>query len=120
MFKKLALITFLAVMPVALGASTCIQSTTQRAPDVTQAQADLHLAESRFASVQTAIINAHRAGLLKGDLLVKVKQAEAVAHSAVQVARNAVNSKNPNAISIVSDALGKVLVLVSLFAVEKK
>lgn len=120
MLRKLAIITFLALAPVGLGASTCIQNTSQRAPDVTQAQADLHLAESRFASVQVAIINAHRAGLLKGDLLTKVKQAEAVAYSAVQVARNAVASKNPNAISIVSDALGKVLILVSLFAVEKK
>jgi hypothetical protein len=85
-------------------------------PNVTQAQADLHVAEQNFARAQSAIISLARAGVLKGDGLAKAKQAEGVAYEAIKVARAAVDSKSGTAISVVSAALAKVLELVAIYA----
>lgn len=89
-------------------------------PNVTQAQADLHVAEGHFAKAQAAIISLARAKVLTGDTLAKAKQAEAVAYEAIKVARGAVDTKSGTAISVVSTALAKVLELVAIYAAGVK
>lgn len=93
-------------------------SSSNLGPGVTQAKADLHVAEQNYARAQAAVISLAKAGVLKGDALKKVKQAEDVAYKAIVVARVAVDAGRTDAASIVSTALAKVLELVALYSVK--
>lgn len=110
MLKRLAVLCLFLFLPLA-----ACSNTQPLGPGVTQAKADLHVAEGYFAKAQAAIIGLAKAGVLKGDALVKAKQAEAVAYEAVKVARAAVDANNAGAVAIVSAALVKVLELVAIY-----
>jgi hypothetical protein len=88
-------------------------------PGVTQAKADLHVAELNFSRAQAAVISLAKAGVLKGSLLASVKTAEGVAYEAIKVARASVDAGRTDAASVVSTALAKVLELVALYTAGK-
>lgn len=110
MVKRMVFVLLLAFLPAA-----CVGNAIPLGPGVTQAKADLHAAEVRFASAQAAIIRLAQAGVLKGDVLVKVKQAEATAHVAIRVARTAVDAGKADMLSAVSTSLVAVLELVAIY-----
>ena len=116
MLKALAIGFFLVTSTIALPGCSLFQSTQERAPNVTQAQADLHVAEGNFSKAQTVIIGLARSGILKGQTLTAVKKAEATAYAAILAARGAVDANRSDALSLVSTALKFVLELVALYA----
>lgn len=110
MLKKFAFLLFL-FLPVA-----ACSNTQPLGPGVTQAQADLHAAEVKFATAQKAVISLAQAGVLKGTVLANVKKAEGAAYAAILKARAAVDAGRTDALSLVSTALVAVLELVAMYA----
>lgn len=118
MLKKLAVLCFLVLIPP-LAACSSTGSGQPLGPGVTQAKADLYVAETNFARAQAAVIALAKAGALKGQALAGVKKAEATAYAAIAAARAAVDAGRTDAASIVSAALARTLELVALYTQGK-
>lgn len=114
MLKRLAVLCLVLFVP--LGA--CAPKDLQLGEGVTQAKADLHFAEQKFARAQAAIISLAKAKVLKGETLAAVKKAEDACYQAIVVARVAVDAGRADAATVVSTVLVKVLELVALYTGE--
>ncbi len=110
--KKIAVLFLFLFFPLV----AC--SNQARAPDVSQAQADLHKTEVIFNGALKTILALQRSGVLKGERNEQVKKGVVAAHAAIKSARAAVDAGQSNAVSLALTAATVVLEVVSLYTKE--
>lgn len=115
MLKALGFGLLLATASITTSGCNLLQSQRELSPGVTQAKADLALAESRYAIAQSAIINLARQGVLKGQTLANVKRVENATHASIVAARASVDAGRSDASTLVAAALAAVLRLVDAY-----